>query len=855
MGFDPSTGTYVDARAARGFPMGGIGSGGFTVATDGGFGEFRWNNNWMCPIPAGRGAFHALWVEQAGRRRMLVLRRTAPGAGEYEGVERVRSTVFAGMLPGFALAFEDELPLEVTLEGFTPHVPHELRDSTLPAALFRFRLESRSDDACDVAVLFALENLLGCGGTGHLGVELGPEHELVGVKGRIAYDEVAGNVQERVALARATGVRFRTTQRFDPRAHRAGVVGEYLLVCETAPGFEVTAASFDAAAARPPVLDAFARDGRVAWRPAGGEERPAAAVAARTTLPGRGVAEAVFALVWWTPDHVTEPALAVHGASGPHDGTRVGHVYECHFASADAVADHVLAERVRLAHASTEVPALLEASTLPRWLVRAIVNSIDSTLCNTIVPASGRLYTLEGVDWHWPMGGLTGTNDQRLSAHAYTASLFTELDITELDEFRRLADARGAIPHGNGNCDLGLGTTDVPYGWPLYIKGFLPATEWTDLTMSFVLQAGRLWRTTGRDDLLQRFWPAMARGAEYLHGLAPRGVPEGGTTYDVWEFPGTFAYTATLYLATLRMLAACARTADPLAVERYEARWAAAARRTEALWDARGFYRSAETTDTIFTAALAGDWAARWTGLDPVIDPTRAASHLGHAHRVLVEAAERRASRRPALPWSEATFAGEPRRHAMAGGLPADEEFTYVWQVLSYQAMEQIYVGRVAEGLETMRRFYERLWRDGNAWSGGLRGNGESIYMTHPVAWAALHALTGAALDVPGRALEVAPRTGGEIGHLRCPFFFPPCWGVLHWEPGAPRATVEIVRTFGEPVVIDRVVERTAAGTARVHPLGPTRLVVGTTFTVPVTSARDSPRTGSPGSDCRRSAG
>src|SRR5262249_4230476 len=187
-------------------------------------------------------------------------------------------------------------------------------------------------------------------------------------------------------------------------------------------------------------------------------------------------------------------------------------------------------------------------------------------------------------DWGWFMGGLTGTNDQRLAAHPYTATFFPDLDLAELDEFRRLADARGAVPHGNGNCDLGLGTTAVPYGWPLVIKGFLPAKEWTDLTMSLILQVARHWRTTGRRDVLERFWPACERGAEYLHALAPRGVPEGGTTYDVWDFHGTFAYTATLYLATLAALVDLARHAAPARVAVYEARRAAAAARLDALW-------------------------------------------------------------------------------------------------------------------------------------------------------------------------------------------------------------------------------------------------------------------------------
>jgi len=275
---------------------------------------------------------------------------------------------------------------------------------------------------------------------------------------------------------------------------------------------------------------------------------------------------------------------------------------------------------------------------------------------------------------------------------------------------------------------------------------------------------------------------------------------------------------------------ALAAAIEPARRAAYGTRWATCARRLdEDLWDGRGFFRSSETSDTIFTAALAGDWAARWIGLDPVVDPGRAASHLRHQHRVLVRAAQVSSAVTPALPWSEATFDGEAIEHPMRAGLPAGEEFTYVWQVVSYQACEQLYLGLVDDGLETLRLFYDRLWRDGLAWSGGLRGNGESIYMTHPVAWAVLNAVTGAALDAPGRTLRLEPRTGGELGdRLRCPIFFPGVWAMLDHQPGRT-TTLDVVRAFGEPVVIERVAR---AGAAPIE-VRPTALVAGTRIELP----------------------
>ena len=99
--------------------------------------------------------------------------------------------------------------------------------------------------------------------------------------------------------------------------------------------------------------------------------------------------------------------------------------------------------------------------------------------------------------------------------------------------------------------------------------------------------------------------------------------------------------------------------------------------------------------------------------------------------------------------------------------------------------------------------------------------------MTHPVAWAVLNAVTGAALDVPGRTLRLEPRTGGELGdRLRCPIFFPGVWAMLDHQR---TTTLDVVRAFGEPVVIERVA-RAGAGPIEV---GATALVPGARLVLP----------------------
>lgn len=58
--FDSKTGTYLNSSLFRGFPVSSIGSGGFGIATEGGFLDFRINNNWMRPIRKAKGSFWAI---------------------------------------------------------------------------------------------------------------------------------------------------------------------------------------------------------------------------------------------------------------------------------------------------------------------------------------------------------------------------------------------------------------------------------------------------------------------------------------------------------------------------------------------------------------------------------------------------------------------------------------------------------------------------------------------------------------------------------------------------------------------------------------------------------------------------
>ncbi len=72
------------------------------------------------------------------------------------------SVTFDGRYPIGRVDYTDpDCPVEVTLEAFSPFIPLEVNDSSLPATVLRFRLKNRSERALDVALRATLENPVG----------------------------------------------------------------------------------------------------------------------------------------------------------------------------------------------------------------------------------------------------------------------------------------------------------------------------------------------------------------------------------------------------------------------------------------------------------------------------------------------------------------------------------------------------------------------------------------------------------------------------------------------------------------------------------------------------------------------
>lgn len=150
------------------FPLGGVTAGSLGL---GGRGQLI---NWEMFNRPNKGyrpdyAFPSIWAQAVGEKpvaHVLESRILPPfegqdglGSNNVPGLSRLESAVFTGEYPLARIDFEDPtLPVKVTLEAFSPFIPHEADDSGLPVAVMRYRVTNPRRVAVKVGIAFSIDN-------------------------------------------------------------------------------------------------------------------------------------------------------------------------------------------------------------------------------------------------------------------------------------------------------------------------------------------------------------------------------------------------------------------------------------------------------------------------------------------------------------------------------------------------------------------------------------------------------------------------------------------------------------------------------------------------------------------------
>jgi non-lysosomal glucosylceramidase len=521
------------------FPLGGVGAGSISL---GGRGQLR---DWELFNRADKGnnlryAFPSIWAETSDHNpvaRVLEARYQPPyegqeglGSQNAPGLPRLASARFTGEYPLARIDFEDEeLPARVSLEAFSPFIPHEPDDSGLPIAVLRYHVTNPGTRSTRAAIAWSIEN---------------PVMPSSG------------------ASSPSEDLDTRTNELRD----RNGFSGLFM----TNPGLAATDAfhgSFALAVLQQrngkltylrgwprgrwwnaPLLfwDDFSADGELG--PEAEQINSVGALCLSRTIPAGGSATYDFLLAWHFANRT--PARCGWKAPKGEEDAVIGNWYSARFHDAWDAAEYAVTHLQRLERKTRLFANSLRESTLPA-AVREAASANLSTLATTTCfrTADGEFHGFEGVDDK--LGCCFGNCTHVWNYETATAHLFPSfarslrkaafgfcLDEAGAMHFRQL------LPDGKER------------------SGFAAA----DGQMGQIVHAYLDWKLSGDRVWLENLWPRIKKAIEFawISGgwdANRDGVMEGvqHNTYDV-EFYGPNPQCGIYYLAALRACEEMART-------------------------------------------------------------------------------------------------------------------------------------------------------------------------------------------------------------------------------------------------------------------------------------------------------
>ncbi|MET7278000.1 GH116 family glycosyl-hydrolase [Kribbella sp. NPDC005582] len=519
--------TYTGRQLRRiALPLGGIGTG---TVSFGGRGNLR---DWEIVNRPAKGfhpgtAFFAIRTESADG---VVSTRAAEGpldlsdyegahgsAAQNHGLPRFREATFGTAYPFARLSLrDDDVPVELAVEAFTPFVPTDVEASSWPVAVLRFAVTNPTDQPVTVSLAGSLENFIGRDGTTDV---------AEGNYNTTATGSMGGESQE----MRADGVLLRS-RGVSLDAEQFGSIALAVL-----DGQDVTRRTGWADRTWGDSLldfwDDFSADGRLDER-ISESETPIASVADRRTVAAGATERFTFLLGWhfpnrraWEkPDHV-----------GNHYTTLVDDAW--------AAISRFAPQLETLERRTVAFVSDFLASDLPDQVKEAALFNLSTLRTQTVFRTpDGRFFGWEGCSDR--VGSCFGSCTHVWNYEQATPYLFGEIarSLREV-EFAHATDEQGLM--------------SFRVGLPLQ-----EAQDWrvaaADGQLGCLVKLYRDWRLSGDDELLVNLWPAARRALEFcwIEGGwdADRdGVMEGcqHNTMDV-EYYGPNPQMQSWYLAALR---------------------------------------------------------------------------------------------------------------------------------------------------------------------------------------------------------------------------------------------------------------------------------------------------------------
>lgn len=784
------------------FLLGGIGTGNVSV---GARGQLR---DWEIFDTPGKGnylpntffAIRAAGAALSPIAKVLESRIPPPYAKprgfvdhEVAGLPRFDESTAIGEYPFFRVELRDaQLPLDVTMEAFTPFVPLDADASGLPVAILRYHVTNTSADPLDVTVAGSLANV----------TSLIDYHRHTWQN----FDSASENLNEYRDDGALRGLFFRPKDLAETSLHYGTMS---LTTRDTAVTHKRSWLRGGWWDGLQDFWDDFRDDGRLEaesvyvqkdgrdWH----DDQTGSLAIQHEIAPGAS-ATFEFQLAWHFPQRVRSWSRRMYDADyrgRPHDTDQlppgeypVVRKRYARFADAWAVARHTVEELPTLEGSSRAFQRAMAETTLPWYVIDAVTATVTVVRSPTCIwLEDGRFLAWEGC--FDEEGCCEGTCTHVWNYAQTIAFLFPELE----RQMRRAEYLVETDPDGKMNF-----RSYRQWGMPGH--DHVPAA---DGQLGTLVRLHREWRLSGDAAFLAEVWPAAQTTLEYAFSRWDSdgdGVLDTDqfNTYDI-DFHGPNSMVNSIFLAALRAGEELARAVgDEASAVRYRAAFDRGTIRTDdLLWGGEYYVQAIEDVNEYryqygrgcLADQVFGQTLAHVSGLGHILprDHVAAAVKAVFDHNYLTSMADHH---NPQRTYALGDEAGLVLCTWPEGGRPK-LPFPYsdeVWTGIEYQVATHLaYEGYIDEALTLVRTVRER--HDGvrrNPWNEVECGH---HYARSLASYGVLLALSGAEVDVPNGRISFAPRTGDDDFH--CFFSSGTAWGIYHrrMSDGAVEERLEVL--------------------------------------------------------------
>ena len=541
-------------------PTGGIGAGNIAVCGDGTLRQWQIFNkvNSGCIVP---GQFFAVWAKPEDGKPVARLLHTP----SIEGMTEISETEFIGEYPIAEIRYKDSaLPVNVSMEAFSPFIPMNSRDSGLPGIFFVFKIKNPGQKEVSVSLAASLQNAVNYDGRSPID--------------GIGFEGYGGNVNKIVKQEGVTAIEM-TNPGLSANERQFGTMTLAVISDASALAAWDSPEDFWADFSKDGVLHTIYNEPSLRGRTWNG------ALAAPFTLKPGQEKSVVFLMTWHFPNYYADydKNLAKH---------RLGRQYSNWFKDAGEAARYMAANYPRLSKETRLYRDTLFDSNLPYWFtqrVSAPASTLASQVCMWI--EDGGFHAFEGA-------GCCPMNCTHVWNYEQTlACLFPDLERNmRHTDLKVQQEPSGAIRHRT------VLPVTIPRGTGPFVDGHLGT----------ILKSYREYRLSADRKWLDEMWPNIKLAMDFaIRDWDPNAdgvlVNEQWNTYDAAMYgPNTFI--GTLYLGALRAAEEMAKVENDPDASRYHSLFESGSGLLDkALWNGE-YYIHIDEKQEATEDWIAADW-------------------------------------------------------------------------------------------------------------------------------------------------------------------------------------------------------------------------------------------------------